>query len=123
MPSAANTPRSAATLRAHRRYAMTCAWDQAYHVVSCYAPGAKNVATEARQLLAQGWVEAKLAEKHGHLIVTEVVAVAPAPAVRHVAFIKAEIEDLENRDRLGVPGLARLSALHVELNAAVRFAA
>lgn len=110
--------RTSAQVAALRRYAMTWAWDQAYHVVSCYTPGAKNLVTEARRLLKQGWVEAKLAERHGHLVVREAAAPAPAPAARTADFIRREIDDLENRDRLGVFGLARLSSLRAELHAA-----
>ncbi len=113
-----STPRSAATLRALRRYAMTWAWDQAYHIVSQYAPGTRHLVTEARRLLARGWEMARIAERHGHLVVQEAAAPMPAPAARSVSFIKAEIADLENRDRLGVFGLGRLSALRAELHSA-----
>lgn len=112
------TTRTPAQLAALRRYAMTWAWDRAHHVVSCYRPGAKDLLTEARRLLAHGWVEAKLAERHGHLVVAEAVAPTPAPAARTADFIRREIEDLENRDRLGVFGLARLSSLRAELHSA-----
>lgn len=121
MPATAKAPRTAAQLQALRRYAMTWAWDQAYHFASYYRPGAVHVQTEARKLLARGWVEAKLAEKHGHLEVLEAAAEVAAPAVsaaRPIAFIPSEIEDLENRDRLGAFGLGRLSALRAELHAA-----
>ncbi|EYD73843.1 hypothetical protein Rumeso_04578 [Rubellimicrobium mesophilum DSM 19309] len=52
MVTTAKTTRTAAQLRALRRFALTAAWDQAAHVVSCYAPGAKDLVTEARRLLA-----------------------------------------------------------------------
>lgn len=118
-----NPRRTPDQLSALRRFAMTWAWNQAYHVVSCYRPGARDLLTEARRLLAQGWVEAKLAETHGHLVVAEAVAPTPAPTARTAEFIRREIMDLENRDRLGVFGLSRLSALHAELRAAEHRAA
>ena len=116
------TPRSAATLRSLCRFAMTWAWDQAYHVAS-YTPGTVSIPAKARELLARGWVEAKLAEKHGHLVVAEAAAPTPAPAARSAAFVRREITDLENRDRLGIFGLARLSNLRAELHAAEHRAA
>ena len=54
MTTAAKTTRTPAQLRALRRFAMIAALDQAAHVVSCYAPGAKDLVTEARRLLACG---------------------------------------------------------------------
>lgn len=41
-----------------------------------------------------------------------------AAEARPVHLIAAELNDLENRDRLGVAGLVRLSLLHSELRAA-----
>lgn len=118
MPSTAKNTRTAAQLSALRRYAMTWAWDQAYHAMSYTTPGTRKLVDVFRSLLARGWHEARLAEKHGHLVVREAAAPQPAPAARAVAFVRAEIADLENRDRLGIFGLARLSALRVELHAA-----
>lgn len=110
--------RTAAQLQALRRFAMTWAWDQARHIVSCYAPSTRDLVTEARRLLARGWVEAKLAERHGYLTVAApAVTIGATPAARSVARVRAEIEDMENHDRLGAYGLARLSALRTEIHA------
>src|SRR5690349_8538424 len=119
MPATAKAARTSAQLRALLRFAMNAAWEQAAHIVSCYAPGTKDLVTEARRLLAWGWKEAKLAETHGHLVV-EAAAEVTASAVhaaRPTTFIRSEIERMENTDRLGPAGLARLSVLRAELHA------
>ena len=117
MTTASDTPRTPSQLRALRRFALTWAWDQAYHAAACFVPGTVSIPAKARALLARGWVEAKLAEKHGHLVVAEAAdkPALAAPAARTAAFIRREIDDLENRDRLGIFGLARLSSLRAEL--------
>lgn len=118
MTTVPNAPRTAAQVTALRRYAMTFAWQRARHVVSCYRPGFKDLRTEACALLALGWREAKLAEKHDRLVVREVAHTAPAS--RSTTFVLHEIEDLENRDRLGPSGIDRLAALRSELASAPR---
>ena len=50
-------------------------------------------------------------------MVEQVAVQVAAPAARPVTFIRAEIERMENTDRLGPAGLARLSTLRAELHA------
>lgn len=109
-------PRTAAQLRALRARVMVLAW-RAARVAVTHRPN-RDVVGEMRAALAGAWAKAREEERNGWLR----LAVASVPALPrttaslvHVAALRAAIEDMENRDRLGVAGIERLSALRAEL--------